>query len=136
MARITGGCFCGAIRYAFSASLCSPPTATAGTVSGPPVAATRSSSWCKRTPTSITGSPTWFDFVADSGKINRRGFCPTCGTSLFNLLEAMPEVLGIKAGTMDEPGQYQPAMDIFTASAQPWDAMSPKLPKFERMPAM
>jgi hypothetical protein len=136
MARITGGCFCGAIRYAFSGEPllaanchCRDCQRTTGCGHAPIIVVQKDA-------TSITGSPTWFDFVADSGKINRRGFCPTCGTSLFSLLEAMPDVLGIKAGTMDEPAQYQPAMDIFTASAQPWDAMSPKLPKFERMPAM
>ena len=41
-------------------------------------------------------------------------------------------MLGLQAGSLDDPSIYKPAMDIFTASAQPWDHMAPdtqKLPQ-------
>jgi hypothetical protein len=40
------------------------------------------------------------------------------------------------AVSLDNPDWYQPAMDIYTASAQPWDYMSPALDKFPKMPPM
>jgi len=43
-------------------------------------------------------------------------------------------VLGIRAGSLDNPELYRPAMDIYTASAQPWDFMNPDLPKFPQLP--
>ena len=40
----------------------------------------------------------------------------------------------ITAGSLDDPKQYVPQMDIYTSSAQPWDHMNPALPKFPKMP--
>jgi hypothetical protein len=40
----------------------------------------------------------------------------------------------IAAASLDDPSVYQPAMDFFTSSAQPWDHMNPALPKFAKMP--
>jgi hypothetical protein len=45
-------------------------------------------------------------------------------------------MIGISAGSLDDPSWYKPAMDIFTASAQPWDYMNPELPKFPKGPPM
>lgn len=38
-------------------------------------------------------------------------------------------MLGIKAGTLDNPSSYVPELDFYVASAVPWDHMSPELPK-------
>jgi len=39
----------------------------------------------------------YYDLTADSGKKISRGFCPTCGSPLFALIEAMPDVIGRKS---------------------------------------
>ena len=44
-------------------------------------------------------------------------------------LERMPDVLGLQAGSLDDPDLYHPAMDIFTASARSWDHMSSETQK-------
>jgi hypothetical protein len=46
----------------------------------------------------------------------------------------MPDVVGIMAGALDDPTWFQPTMDIYTASAQPWDCMNPDLSTFPMMP--
>ncbi len=46
-----------------------------------------------------------------------------------------PDTTNIRAGSLDDPGLFQPGMDIYTASAQPWDLMNPDLPKFSKLPA-
>ena len=48
----------------------------------------------------------------------------------------MPDLMGIMAGSLDDPSWFQPTMEIFTASAQPWDFMNPNLPRFPNMPPM
>jgi hypothetical protein len=42
----------------------------------------------------------------------------------------MPDVVGVRVGSLDDPSHYSPALDIFVASAQPWDHLNPELPKF------
>jgi hypothetical protein len=84
----------------------------------------------------ITGPVKYHEARAESGNTLSRGFCPECGARLFGKTSAMPELAMIAAGSLDDPSQYQPTMDIFTGSAQPWDHMDPALPKFPKMPPM
>jgi len=41
----------------------------------------------------------------------------------------MPEMLGIKAGTLNDSSAYVPMLDFHVDSAAPWDSMNPELPK-------
>ena len=50
---------------------------------------------------SVAGTPSTWDGVGDSGKINKHFFCPTCGSGLYTELEIMPDVTCIKAGGLD-----------------------------------
>ncbi|MBI3727502.1 MAG: GFA family protein, partial [Burkholderiales bacterium] len=83
---------------------------------------------------SIQGDVTYYDHIADSGNRISRAFCPICGSQLFAKLELMPGIIGLRAGTLDEPQHFQPKIDIFTASANHWDTMDPALPKFPKSP--
>ena len=58
-----------------------------------------------------------------SGSLIERGFCPDCGSPLFVRLERFPNVLGIQAGSLDDPALHNPSMDVYTDSAPEWDAM-------------
>jgi hypothetical protein len=84
----------------------------------------------------ITGKVKYHDTKAQSGNTLSRGFCPECGARLFAKTSRTPDLAMITAGSLDDPSQYKPSMDIFTASAQPWDHMNPALPKFPKMPPM
>ena len=133
---VKGSCACGAVRYECSAD----PIFTANchcrdcqraggagfaSVLGVPKDAVK-----------ISGQVKYFDLKGDSGKTISRGFCPTCGSRLFSTLEAAPAIMGIAAGSLDDPAWYKPGMNIYTASAQPWTHMDPALPKFPKMPPM
>jgi hypothetical protein len=52
------------------------------------------------------------------------------GSPLFSRLSAMPEIVGVRAGSLDDPSLHRPVADIFIKSAQPWDYMNPELPKY------
>jgi hypothetical protein len=82
----------------------------------------------------ITGEAKYYDVRADSGNTVSRGFCPNCGARVFFKNSAMSDLIGITAGSLDDPSWYRPALDIYTDSAQPWDYMNPELPKFPKMP--
>jgi hypothetical protein len=131
----TGGCICGAIRYECSAEPvfagnchCRDCQRATGSAFAPNVFAPCSA-------VTTTGDVKYYDVKGDSGHIVSRGFCPTCGARLFLKPAMMPDVIGIMAGNLDDPTWFRPLMDIYTASAQPWDFMKPDLSKFPQMPS-
>ncbi|TMK02979.1 MAG: hypothetical protein E6G74_05615 [Alphaproteobacteria bacterium] len=65
-----------------------------------------------------------------------RGFCPICGSQVTAKLERLPDILGLQAGSLDDPSIYRPMMDVFTSSAQPWDHMDPKVQKHTHGPPL
>jgi hypothetical protein len=84
--------------------------------------------------TFIKGTPKYHRVTGDSGNPVERGFCPECGSPVFINEPANPAFVEIQAASLDDPSWVQPVVDIFAASAQPWDHMNPALPKFERSP--
>jgi len=68
---------------------------------------------------------------------HKRGFCASCGSRLTRAeSETSSPIIGIVAGSLDDPSWFRPQMDIFTADAQPWDQMDPAIPKYEAYPPM
>jgi hypothetical protein len=130
----TGGCLCGAVRYECTAEPifmgnchCRDCQKASGSgyeaAIGVPAPALK-----------ITGNVKYHDIKADSGSMVSRGFCPECGSRLFGKTSGMPQLAIVMAGSLDDPKQFQPGMDVYTSSAQPWDHMNPALPKFLKMP--
>ena len=130
----SGGCACGALRYECSAAPlamlhchcrdCQRASGTAfSSALAVPVEAVK-----------IRGSVKYHEVVADSGHTARRGFCPECGSPVFAGNSANPQMLAIKPGSLDDPSWFQPMGNIWTASAQPWAGLDPKLPQFPKNP--
>ena len=126
----TGGCSCGSVRYECSADPlytanchCRDCQRTSGSgfvsVLGVP-----------RDALKISGEVKYFEVKSDNGNLVSRGFCPNCGSRLFARTAAVPIMIAIMARSLDDPGWYRPAMDFYTASAQPWVSMDAALPKF------
>jgi len=66
---------------------------------------------------------------------HKRGFCPECGSRVTGgEFEEQSQLVGILAGTLDDPSWFHPQMDIFVSDAQPWGQMDPAIPKFEQYP--
>src|SRR5262249_31419658 len=80
----------------------------------------------------LDGAPKYHTVTADSGSAVTRGFCPQCGSPLAITLAAKPEIFGVLAGSLDDPARYRAALEVFTASAQPWCALAEGTQKFER----
>ena len=129
----SGGCLCGAIRYAVSAPLtsviachCTHCRKISGAGSSHNVAIPTNA-------LSITkGEPRVYADTADSGNRLNRFFCANCGSSLFSRREKMPEMTVLKAGTLDDASGLKLAMNIWTDSALPWMHLDPAIEKHQK----
>jgi hypothetical protein len=129
----SGRCLCGAVAYECTAAAvvmgnchCRDCQRATGSGYAPGLLVPRSA-------VQIHGEVRYFEVVGDSGSPISRGFCPICGSRLFGQSATSPELISIMAGTLDDPTRFHPQADIYTSSAQPWVAMNPRLPKFEKM---
>jgi hypothetical protein len=111
--RATGACLCGAVRYEVRGPLrdvvlchCSRCRRTHGHVAA--YAACRTSDLALVD----DGALRWYDDEGD----RRRGFCATCGASLF-WRAADRETTSIAAGSIDPPTQLETIAQIFVADA-------------------
>ena len=132
---ISGGCACGAVRYECTADPlfalnchCRDCQRETGSAFAPILAVPRAAFAVTR------GTPKHFASRSDSGYTTRRAFCDACGARLFGEPGSRPDMVTIRAGSLDDPSVYTPSRDIFTASAQPWDHMNPDLPKASGLP--
>ena len=120
MARITGGCLCGAVKYTIDAEPlrtlvchCSTCQRHSGSAFGTLMAFPADS-------IAVTGTlKTYSEPGGMSGDPFHRRFCPTCGTPIMLQREAAPRAL-IAAGTLDDRSIVKPSVNLFCASAQAW----------------
>lgn len=127
-----GGCLCGGVRYVCHAAPlsmvnchCRDCQLAGGGGYAPTIVVPRDALELTR------GSVRGFDKPADGGNRAFRQFCPTCGTPLFAFSSALPDRIGIRAATLDDPAGYRPSADVWVKSAQPWDHLTEETRKYE-----
>ncbi len=134
-APFSGGCACGAIRYE-----CANPPVYMGNCHCEHCQQATGSAYLPAVAVpegdfALSGSePGVYDRPSDKGHNMRRAFCTECGSPVFLINGASPTLRIIYAGSLDDPGQYRPRMNIFTASAHPWDLIDPDIPQSTGMP--
>lgn len=133
--QIKGGCLCGAVRYESDAEPlfavnchCRHCQMTSGSTHLPGIGLPLDRF-------SITGDVTWYETLPERGGKSRRAFCPTCGTPIMGQIVG-EDILFLHVITLDDPSGFNPQMDIFESSAQPWDRFDENLPRFAKMPPM
>jgi len=129
---ISGGCSCGAVRYEATAEPvvmlnchCRDCQRASGAAFAAVVVVPRSA-------LRIEGELRYHTTVGENGNVVERGFCPSCGSRVANRLGRLPHIVGLMAGSLDDPSLHKPSMDIFTSSAHPWDHLAPDTRKFEK----
>ena len=133
---ITGRCLCGSVTYSADAdpvwqgichcSNCQRQTAGAfSPIVGVPSASLR-----------VEGSTLASFKTASEGynSTTERRFCSACGSPIFSTIEAMPGVAFLKAGTIDDTSWFEPTVEIWTGSAQPWAPHFENAARHERIP--
>jgi len=136
MTKVAGSCLCGSVRYRSDAE--------------PAMTAVCHCENCQRQSGTalsiIVGVPagsivfeneanlaTYAD-RAESGRAVNRRFCKNCGSPIVSLVEMMPNLHFIKAGTLDDKSWLKPTMHLWTDSAQPWVEIPEGMPKFGKNP--
>ena len=132
-----GGCLCGALRYAVRAepshvTLCHChfcQRATGGTHMVEPI-------FDKADFGFVAGKPRlWTTRSEGSGLAVHVHFCETCGTKTHLGFERFPDIVGVYAGTFDDPNWFhvrpEASKQIFLNAAQQNAVILPGIPCFE-----
>jgi hypothetical protein len=75
------------------------------------------------------------DRGASGGAVQRR-FCRNCGSPIVSLVEAMPGLGFIKAGTLEDRSWLRPTAHFWCDTAQPWVEIAGAVERFPRNPSM
>jgi hypothetical protein len=125
--HITGGCFCGAVRYEASGAprnLCYCHCESCRRAAGSPAVA-------------------WGTFDRNAFRVTRgtlaefrssapvtRGFCAACGSCLTYRHEARPGEIDVTLATLDEAARLAPQMHVWVADKLSWVRIEDGLPQF------
>jgi hypothetical protein len=84
----------------------------------------------------MEGTPKTFeDTDTSSGAPVFREFCGSCGSPIRSVLGANAAIVAVKAGTLDDPDPYAPALHVFTRSKVAWVELPPGIPQFATNPS-
>ena len=115
-----GGCLCGAVRYTLNAEPqavvlchCTHCRRQSGSVFSTNLVFAQAH-------VALRGAPRRYRDSGDSGQPVWRHFCGECGAPLFTIAEAMPGVVIVKAGTIDDTPDWRPTVEIYVDRAAPW----------------
>jgi hypothetical protein len=132
--EITGGCLCKAVRYRIGAAPMVTRTCWCRVCQYIGAGSATVNTCFPSEALEVTGELRDYRMVADSGNVSHRRFCPSCGTHLFSASEARPQLIFVRAGTLDDPEIARPSVTIWTSSAPSWACMDERLPQVERQP--
>jgi hypothetical protein len=118
--KVHGRCHCGSIAYeaeigparvhACHCSDCQMLTGSAFRVSVP----------APRESFKLTGQPTTYVKVADSGNKPIHAFCAECGAPVYSSAIADPPTYSLRVGCLDEGAHLPPRKQFWCKSAMPW----------------
>jgi len=132
--KFKGGCLCGSVRYSANEK----PIVTR-------------TCWCRLCQSLASGNATInlafqasaitvdgklndYSSVADDGNKMHRKFCPDCGVHVTSEAEERPNIVVIRAGTLDDMELVKSEGIIWTSEAPSWAYLDPELPHFEGQP--
>ncbi len=131
---IQGGCLCGSVRYTANSS----PIVTRAC-------------WCRLCQSLASGNATInlafqantitikgmlndYSSVADDGNRMHRKFCPSCGVHITSEAEERPNIVVVRAGTLDDIDKINIEGIIWTSEAPSWAYLDPGIPHFKFQP--
>lgn len=131
-AKQTGGCLCRKIRYEITSAplsqgicYCRQCAKCSGPYGSPLLVLRKETFTC-----SLQDQLSFFETMPDQGSPVRRNFCASCGTHVFAELTDFPEILTVKAATLDDVQHFVPEYLVFTASAGASCLFPPGVPSY------
>lgn len=133
--KVTGGCYCGKVRYEAEGDplmrgLCHCRECQYYSGGAANVALAMPSAGFRYT----SGEPKGYSRDDLENPVTRE-FCPDCGTSLVSRPPAVPDLVIIKAGTLDNPADYgKPDFAFYCADRQEFQYLPDDMPTFDQFP--
>ncbi|BBE72438.1 GFA family protein [Oharaeibacter diazotrophicus] len=130
MARIGGGCLCGAVRYAVETdgAVVDFCHCTSCRRAGGAAAV----AWMQVPPPAFAVvAGTARGYASSAGMT--RFFCPACGSQLF-MTDREGRSVGVTLGTLDDPEAVRPTAHGFDAERPSWLPVCDGLPRFDGAP--
>jgi len=129
---VTGGCLCGAVRYSYDGEIgaagychCADCRKVSGSAFGVSVRVEAAGF------SIVSGHPKPYTKAGDSGRPVTRFFCPDCGAPLYTLPPLHPEIVFIKAGSLDDASLVRPERQAWTRSRVEWADIDPAITSYE-----
>jgi hypothetical protein len=72
--------------------------------------------------------------IGASGVQSTYWFCGDCGGRIYGQRDARPDIIAVRAGTLDDTSWLQPVAHVYMRSAQPWEQMPNDTEWFNIMP--
>lgn len=126
---ITGSCLCGAVRFEISAALQPIQACHCGQCRK-----AQGSAFATNVPVAtkdlrfICGEDRLTAYQSTPGK--ERVFCATCGSPIMSRLTSKPEVVRIRAGSLDNPTGGKVGFHFYVASKADWWEITDDLPQY------
>jgi hypothetical protein len=80
----------------------------------------------------IKGEPKAYHTTGSENGITRdRLFCGDCGTPIFTIMHERPDVVIVKAGTLDDRAGLNPSVEVWWRRAQDWLEPHPTRVRFD-----
>ena len=129
----SGGCTCGDVRYRLVADPvtcyachCTDCQTATGSAFGISMICERDAIELER------GSPELVELDLPDGRVKRANRCSRCLVNLWGTPKAIPNLLTLHPGTLDDTSWLAPIGHIWTRSAQPWVVLDPNLLQYEQ----
>ena len=131
----TGGCLCGAVRYAAEGEprytghcYCADCRKASGSGFMPFMAFAASA-------VRLSGEMRQYVSKSARGRDAVRNSCPVCGGLVFGGKAGKDDTINIYADSLDDPSSFHPKIAIFTRGRPDWAVIPPDLKIFETSPA-
>ena len=135
MTKLSGQCLCGDVNYSAEGEImfqanchCTDCRQSSGSAFATLV-------FMKEDEIKVTGNLKTFNHIVDSGNMLTKHFCPKCGSQMFTGNEARENVLGIRAGTLDDHSEVKPQFNVYAGSKMGCTYLDPSIPAFDKMPS-
>ncbi len=83
----------------------------------------------------VKGELRFYGSSSEMGGKTRRGFCSECGSPIQGTPDAVPHIVAIRVGSLDDSSWFSPQLDVWVSDAQRWNHLNPALKKFEKYPS-
>ena len=134
MAGFSGGCLCGAVRYTSKVDPARVLNCHCVDCRKSTGASYGTNAFVPADQVELTGTLHVYEHSADSGNTMTKHFCPNCGSLVYGTSTGRPNILSIRAGSIDDKDVIKPAANLYLKSRIPATPLDEEIAGWEAMP--